>query len=768
MKGKEGFFNNSFQLVMILIGVFLISFSGLMLEITLTRIFSTTIWYHYAFVAISVALFGWGLGGLFLHFRGQRFRQEALRISAIVALIFSLSISAYVWGILQFPLSPDYLPVYLIVSTVPFFFGGVCMALLFDHFTYLANKIYFGDLAGASFGCISVEPTLTLLGAESTVLMLGVTASVAGLFFSIASRKRGLIAISIIGLMVTSSIFVNNVQNQSISISNAPSKLMFRLLEANPELKLVLTKWNSFSRIDVVEGPFENDVAHIFIDADATTEVLEWNGTVEDAQYLKQTIDFLPYYVVEEPKALIIGSGGGRDVIISLVGESSKVVAVELNPIIIEATKNYGENAGNVYDRDGVEVVVDEGRSFISRSNEKYDVIVLTLVDSWASIMAGGYALAENYLYTIEAFQQYFAHLTEDGVLVMIRWDWEIPRLVSTAAVALQARGETITEAGKHIAIILEKLETEIFRTLFIFKNTPFNVSQAEKIRDQALELGSNCQLYYLPYFYNTTQPYASLFDGAISLDQFHAVFSARTEPVTDDDPYYFCVERPIPETLRNLFTVTLLLAFVFFAVPWIAKRQQKTKHASGLFSFVIFFSALGLGYMLLEVALIQKFILFLGYPTRALSVILFSLLLSSGIGSFVSGWASERKLVKNVLLACPVIIIIVTCYVFSLPSLFAIWLSQDSAVRMLVTVLLLFPLGFLMGIPFPTGLRILSSSNQSVPWMWGINGAMSVLGSVLVTVIGITYGFSYAMILGAFAYFIALLCAWYWRGRID
>ncbi len=758
---------NPLGLVAILAGVFLISFTGLMLEVTITRIFSTTIWYHYAFVAISVALFGWGFGGLFLHFLGPQRRQKTLPILAISTLTLSFSIPVYLWAILQFPLSPSHIAFYLTASTVPFFLGGVCIALLFESFSHLASRVYFADLTGASFGCLCVEPTLSILGAESTTLMLGVTASIAGLLFSLASRKRKLIALSIVGLTITASIFLNNTQHSSLSVSNAPGKTLFRTLEANPELRLVLTKWNSFSRVDVVEGSLGQDLAIIFIDADATTEVLRWDGTLQSAQYLKQTMDFLPYNLVSEPKTLIIGSGGGRDVIIALVGGSSKIVAVELNPIIVEIVKSYGENAGNVYDQDKVDVVVDEGRSFISRSSEKYDVIILTLVDSWAAIAAGGYALAENYLYTVEAFQQYFDHLTDDGVLMMIRWDIEVPRLISTAVATLQTRGKSITEAGKHIAIVLNQLEPGKTRALLMLKKTPFNETEAEEIRDHTVALGSSHQIYYLPYFYDRTEPYAGLFSGAISLQQFYANFSYRVEPVTDDNPYYFCTEKPLPQTLNNLIMSTSLLALAFIAVPWFFKRRKASKSGSVL-SFVVFFSALGLAYMLLEVALIQKFILFLGYPTRALSIILFSLLLSSGIGSFVSGWASDkREIVKNILFVCPLIITIIAVYALSLSSLFAAWLPQDAMVRILLSIILLFPLGFLMGIPFPTGIRILSSaSDQSVPWMWGINGAMSVLGSVLVTAIGIVWGFNYAMACGATAYFSALLCAWHWRSR--
>ncbi len=759
-------FESRLRFVIILVGIFFVSFSGLMLEVTITRIFSTTIWYHYAFVAISVALFGWGLGGVFLHFVGKRLRLKGADSSPALVLIFSLSIPLYVYGILQFPMSPSYINFYYVASTVPFFLGGLFMALLFNDFAHLANKLYLADLVGASFACLSVEPLLSFLGAESTALMLGVTASIAGVLVSLASRKRKLILICLIGLAINSSIFLTNASHPFIAAHATTSKSLGYWLASNPGLDLVLTRWNSFSRIDVVEGTLaEPEIAAIFIDADAGTPVIKWNGIIEDAHYLRSTMDFLPYYLVNKSKTLIIGSGGGKDVLISLVGGSSEIVAVELNPIIVQVVRDYGDEAGNVYNREKVEVIVDEGRSFISRSKEKYDIIVLKLVDSWAAIAAGGYALSENYLYTLEAFEKYFDHLTDNGILVMVRWYDEVPRLVSTAVRTLQLRGKSVQEAGRHIAIVYgQEHEPGKFLSLFMLKKSPFSTEQAEEIKNRTLALSPGHYLCYIPHFH-AFDPYSQLFDGTISLDQFYAYYPERIEPVADDNPFYFCTERPIPETLSNLIMLTSLLAIIVIAVPFVFKRQRTSEHSKNALSFVTYFSVLGLAYMLIEIALIQRFILFLGYPTRALSVILFSMLLSSGIGSFVSGWVNKKRPLKNILFACAFIIVIVAIYVTYLPSLFAILFPEGISVRTVFSVILLFPLGFFMGIPFPTGIGILTdSSDQSIPWMWGVNGAMSVLGSVLATALGIMWGFTYAMVLGALAYLIALLCAWYWR----
>lgn len=400
--------------------------------------------------------------------------------------------------------------------------------------------------------------------------------------------------------------------------------------------------------------------------------------------------------------------------LIALVGNSSEIVAVELNPIIIEATKNYGERAGDIYNNSKVEVIIDEGRSFVSRSNEKYDIIILTLVDSWAAFSAGGYALAENYLYTVEAFEQYLDHLSDNGFLVMIRWSVEIPRLVSTAIAALQKKGESIMDAGKHIAIILENVGEPNDRVLFLLKKNPLYRSQSSKIENKILTVGSNPKMFYVPHIYETEYPYNALFNGSINLGEFNAYFHYRTEPIYDNNPFYFCAEKPIPWSLTTLIQLTLILSFIFIVLPLILKRHSVSKNLKNTLSTIFFFSSLGLGYMIIEISLLQKFILFLGYPTRALSVILFSLLLSSGIGSLVSGWKMEKmNIIRRIQLACLSIILIVILYVLLLPYLFVIWLPYDSLTRIIISAGLLTPLGFFMGIPFPSGLRVLAQSSS-------------------------------------------------------
>jgi predicted membrane-bound spermidine synthase len=750
--------------LLVLAGIFLISFSSLMLQVTITRIFSVTLYYHYAFVTVSVALFGWGLGGLFLHFQGKKkVTDTSLVIATYGSLIFAISIQIYLWIIVTLALPISFFVVYYILSMIPFFLGGISSAAIFRNFAGKANKLYFADLIGASLGSLLVEPVINPLGPGSTILILGVTASLASLFLSLATQRKRLISLSLIGLTITATVFTASALLGNANSLNSPTKSMFAHIRMH-NLTIDSTKWNSFSRVDVVTGwpdaPY--NLAMIYIDADAGTEITKWDGSIQNGQFLKDTIDFLPYNLVDAEKTLIIGSGGGRDVAIALVGGSSEIVAVELNPIIVEIVKSYGEKAGNVYNNEKVDIIVDEGRSFISRSQEKYDVIVLTMVDSFAAIAAGGYALSENYLYTVEAFDQYIDHLTDDGILLVIRWYKEIPRLVSSIAKTLILKGMTVEDAGKHLAIVLNEIWTgfrvKVTKAVFMVKKSPFNLTEVQVIENKT-QTNADCTMFYIPFLFSES-PYADLFNGTISLEEFYENFPMKVSPVSDNDPYYFAVEKPLPATLRDVIILFSLFIGGFISIPWLFKKSNKAKAP---FSFIIFFSTLGIGFMLLEIVILQRFILFLGYPTRALSVILFSLLLSSGVGSFVSSYISRKEIVQIIIIACLSIILLVASYALLLPSVFSLLLPQEANIRILVTFFLLFPLGFFMGMPFPTGLRILSTiSNEKIPWMWAINGGFSVFGAVVATTIGIMWGLNYAMLLGAVAYFISFICAWH------
>ncbi len=754
--GKQNANKNNY---LILAGTMLISFSSLMLEILITRIFSTVIWYHYAFIAISVAMLGLGFGGILAHFLGKR--RSLLSISTIATLVFSISIPIVLYIVLWFPISMYALYVFYSISVIPFFFCGVCISSVFQSQGRTAYALYFADMFGASIGCFMVEPVLGLVSAETAVLTTAVFVAGGGILFAFASRKRKLLAASLVVLTLSSFMLVAGYQNAWVRSEPNLSKSLYRELQ-NPSLRDVYTNWNSFSRVDVVQGyPSTSPVAaSIFIDVDAGTAIYRFNGTLNNATFLKDTIYYTPYNILGKPsKALVIGSGGGGDVLTALEGGAQHVTAVEINPIVVKVVRDLGDLDGNIYDRNDVDVVIGDGRNFVSRTNEKFDSIVLTMVDSWAALASGGYTLAENYLYTKEAFQEYYDHLTNEGVLSITRFTKEVPKLVATGVDLLESNGVPPQDVGKYIAVTSWEYEPGRTVALFMLKKTPFSQPQAETINNATLTMGQNHGVIHIPYV-NTEEYYARLLTGTETLEEYCNNSTWLIRPATDDNPFFFDAEKGIPSSLSPLLLFSLSAATAVSVIPLMKSTKGEKTKPSNTRKFVLYFAALGIGYMLVEVTLVQKFVLFLGFPTRALDVILFTLLLSTGIGSLASKFLNTGNRPKSVILACLSIVSISIVYYFALNTLLAYLLPLDGTVRSVVAAVLIFPLGFFMGIPFPTAISLLASdeSHVSIPSMWAVNGAMSVLGSVMATAVGITVGLSSALLAALLCYFIALL----------
>lgn len=746
---------------LLLLGIFLISASGLMLEVTLTRIFSATIWYHYAFIAISVALFGWGLGGFSLHILKEKGILKSTHGSlAVASLLFSLSIPIFLWIIIQLPATPNYLSLYFITSVVPFFLVGITLAQAFDIFREITGKLYFADLIGASFGALGITLILGILGGESTALFVAMLPALATLLFSTHRPdfwKAKTFSLGLTSILAVALLIICNSEFHILTIKNAPAKGLYQHMHSDPKLHIVFTKWNSYSRIDGLEGVDPPHIARIYIDSDAWTNVVKWDGKVESMEEATKWFRYIPFRLEKEPKALIIGPGGGADVLLSLVAGSKRVTAVELNPLIVDFVRHYGEKAGNIYNNPNVNLIIDEGRNFISRSNEKYDIISLSFVDSWASVSSGGLALSENYLYTTQAFHEYFDHLTNNGIFVVIRWQVDIPRLVSNSISMMQEYGIPPEEAGNHIAILLadSPKKNEPTQMIFMVKKTPFTKGEGLEIKN----LSSKYNPIHIPYVVSSS-PYKELFSGRISPDEFYSQFDEKVDPVRDDSPFYFANEKPygIPTYLMRFLLIPISATFLFFAFSYSSEAKKKTETTL----FILYFIALGLGFIFIEISILQKFILLLGHPIFTLSVILFSLLISGGIGSFLSGRFREEVLPKRIFTVCSLIFFISTIYALALPHLIPIFLPFSIQTRIVITFFLLFPLGLFMGMPFPLGIRIVGNSLKSggVPFYWGLNGIMSVFGSIAAIMIGLGIGFTLTTLAGSASYLLAAACA--------
>src|SRR5919108_1688835 len=746
-------------------GIFLTALSGLVLEVAITRIFSAAIWYHFAFVAVSVALVGLGASGLVVQYGIKKLRgkwPEDLTIFSAWGITIFIPITLFVMHALASQVI--YLPLFMILFSVPFFFIGIIISAAFSAFGSVAGRLYAADLVGASAGALLVVLFLVLAGGEGVTLIVGLIAAIGATIFSSIAKKTRKLVVSFIFVAFAISLILLNYATQIFAIPTDPTaqKDLPIYLREHPGSKIVKTQWNSFSRIDVVEGggnASEGLVAKVFIDGGAGTNIISWDGKTESRQELSTWMQYLPFKMMQDPKVLVIGSGGGRDVVAALVSNSKDVTSVEINPIIYETVKSYGDRAGNVYSHEYVRSHVDEGRSFITRSAEKYDIIYVPFVDTWASVSSGGLSVSENFLYTLEGFQQYYDHLTDRGKIVTVRWLIDAPRFVTTYAKLLEQNGIPKDQLSRHLIMVTSDSYTQDPSvTMVIFSKVPFTDDEIKFFSE------SFSQYDYKPILLPgqiMREPYPALLNGKIQPEQFYDLFKTKVYPVTDDNPYFLSFEKPLPYAVEALLYASIGFVAIFLLIPFAWMRRAVVmlteKNELRIATIIPYFAALGMGFILIELALLQKLILLLGNPTMTFAILLFTLLISSGSGSLLSSRIARNNM-KNLVFVIGGIAAIGILYAVFLPFIVYSTIAEPFEVKAAISAAVLAPIGFLMGMPFPTGIRLLKADRpEYIPWMWAINGAFSVLGAVLAIALGIMYGSSYALILGISIYLIAL-----------
>ena len=721
----------------IYIGLFLVTLSGLMFEIGLTRIFSATIWYHFAFVAISVALLGWGLGGFALHLMRARI-APSLGKAGVLTLLYAGSIPLCLWLIVRVPFHPERLVFYFVVSLLPFLLAGMALSMVFALGREAAGQLYFADLLGASVGALAVTALLSWLGGENAVLAVAIAPLAAAPCFS----RRLLPAAVLGGALVLAAVGLNE-KTGAFKIKSAPTKGMYQHMAARPGTKVALTGWNSYSRIDAVTGFEAPYLARLYIDSDAWTNILSWDGRLESVAPMRDWYRALPFKIAPpEPETLIIGPGGGSDVLVALAAGSRRVTAAEMNPLMLRFVRYFGEKAGHLYDQPKVNAILTEGRTFIRRTRQSFDVILLGFVDSWAAVASGGLSLSENHLYTVEAFQAYYDHLTPNGMLVILRWDVDVPRLVTNAVALLGAE-----EAAKRVAVVFEKRGSAADppQMIFILRKRPFTDAETAQMAEE----WTTARPLVVPGRH-VEEPYASLLSGKKTLAQFVADAPARVDPVFDDRPFFFARQKPwgLPGSMRTAF-LQILLPLVLLCGAFLARGRPEGPAGRRYWGSIAYFASLGLGFIAVELALLQNLTLLLGHPIFTLSILLFTLLAAGGVGSYCSGRFRMGRV-------CLAVAALGALYALALPRLVPPLLALELPARIAIAVLLVAPLGFAMGMPFPSGLRQTGGDLPTPPFYWGLNGILSVVGSLGTMVLAVTCGFQVAMLAGCACYVAA------------
>jgi spermidine synthase len=765
----------------LLAGLALTSFSALLLELGLTRLFSVVLFYHFAFLAISIALLGLGAGGVFAYlWKSPLAGIETRKLGSRLCFANAVLILIVLEMVLHVPVSLNVsvknslrLSVIYVAAAVPFFLSGLLVSVVFARETARIPRLYGADLCGGAMSCLAIVPLLNWIGGPNAILVAAIAlAAASGIWAESRSARRnaGFLAAAFVALIAA------NHSGRLIDVVYA--KGMFR----DPAW-VEFARWNAISRVEVDK---QGQAKTVVIDADAQTYIMNadlshWQGT-EWEHNLMNAPPALANILRPHGEFAIIGPGGGVDVVRALANGSPSVTGIEINPIIATTVmrERYADYSLHLYQRPDVHIHVSDGRSFLRATSQRFDVVQMTLVDTWASTAAGAFALSENNLYTVEAFREYFDHLKPDGMIAITRWEFQHPhealRVVAVAMEALHQMG-VANPARNFILASQGALNRNGIPVVVLAKKTPFTAEEERAVLHH-IEDYDELDALYLP-----SQPKKNSFSDLIASNDaygFARDYAYNVAPVSDNAPFFFFTLKPgqilgekglqhaidwkvnlgvLVLLLVLIISVCAVLAFLILPLAWKGRASRQSPLP------LLYFIAVGLGYILVEIAFIQRFVLFLGHPTYALTVVIFLLLLSSGAGSL----SSRLWLPRAEQAWIPLILVAVTLasYVFFLPSRLTMLVGLPFGFRLVISAVLLVPLGFLMGMPFPTGLRALAAapapefpaaSDNGIEWAWAMNAAASVLGSVLAMVIAIQFGLTVTLACGAAAYVIAMV----------
>ena len=775
------------------LGVFFVTASTLMLQVIQTRVLSVMLWYYVAFLVISLAMFGITAGTVWVYLRRQRFSERTLSndltyFTSVLAIVTALSAAV------ETTLAPIGEGTATLTAVVvwlefgaclaaPFCLSGVVISLALTRSPFPIGRVYGIDLAGASVGCLGVLVVLNLTDGPSAILWVSAIAALGAICFA-GSGIGGAPAVALpfsTRLLRARPIFVMLVLAATVNGMTARG-VQPLFVKGKPEFGAkspAFTAWNAISRISVVGsgvlpaimwGPSPTfkpeewpvDQRGMEIDGDAGTVSYRWDGNAQTAGFLKYDVTNVAHFLPGHKRAAVIGVGGGRDMLSARVFGVPDITGVELNPILVRllTAPGYAEFAG-LSRAPGMHFHVDEGRSWFARSADKFDIIQMSLVDTWAATGAGAFSLSENGLYTVDGWRIFLDHLTPNGVFTVSRWYAqdnvdETGRMVSLAGATLFALGET--DIRRHLFLVASgNIATLVVsRSALSADNVALLNHVAEDKQYQVLlEPGREAASPVLERIVAST--------SGEDLERYTASLPLDLTPSTDERPFFFnqlplfdpwrAIEVGLRKrgigvtsgstsattTLILLFLISLLVVIRTIVAPLHpAIADVGRRLATG---GTAYFLLIGAGFMFGEIALLQRLSVFLGHPIYSLSIVLFSLILTTGIGSFVSDRMPLATRSRFAFWA-----IVLSGYLVVLPS----WLpgvlhtfeADTLIVRASLCIAIIAPAGILMGFGFPTGMRFISAVDRTpTPWFWGINGAAGVLASSMAVAISIAFG---------------------------
>jgi hypothetical protein len=787
-------------------GIGLTSLATLMLQVSLTRLFSVALWHHFAFMVVSIAFLGYGASGTLL-MMVPRIKTPPLRPTlACLALGFSMATLAAYWCSNVIPFDPAriiwdryqwiYLLGYYGVLATPFFFAGLILALAYTRHSEAVNRLYACDLAGAGLGCLALFLVYSFAGEVGAVLLVCLLSASASFAFSANGWKINLARIPwllILGLLLLA-------RPGFLDLNISPYKAL-RVALRHPGARTLETRWHPAARIDVIESgaarfapglslEFQGslpDQLGLCLDAGHLNAITRFAGDVDQLSFTASLPASLPYVIGKPNRVLIMEPLGGLDILTARYHGANDIVTTHANPLVLRIMEDsLKEFSGKLYENEAM-AVEQQARSFLLRAPEPFDVIQLPLTDSLGAVSSGLYGLSEDYSLTLEALKAYISALTPGGVLTVTKYLLPPPRheirLAALACEALEAMG--VKYPAQHIGAI----RSWGTFTLLI-KRSPFEPQEIDRMKsfcdrlrfdlvcypEMQREEANKYNRFPSPLYYDMIQRVLD----PLTREAFYSTYLFDVRPVTDDRPFFyhnFRMDKVIPlyravgnkwqlfleggYLIHLIFIQAAVISLVLITLP-----LRKSGRPSSSW-FLAYFGLIGMAFMLTEICLIQRFILFLTRPVYAFSVVLFSVLVASAIGSYYSRkvtieGSNGELLLKRLLGRIPVLLItpvLLLAYAFFLHKLLTPTTAWPLWIRCGVAFFVILPLGFVMGTFFPSGVRALSRRLESaIPWAWAVNASGSAVGSVLAVLIALSYGFTTVLCLAAVAYGIAVL----------
>ena len=791
-------------------GIFCLSLATLLLELTLTRVLAVANWYHFGFLVISMALLGFGTSGVVLTlWTWLRERVSTDQALAALSIAFGVVALASYWLMQKIPFDPFellldprqllFMPLYYVVVAAPFFGSGLAIGLLLFRGRDRTNRLYAADLLGAGVGCAAIAVIMPVFGGSGSVVVAAALGFLAASIFGF-TEARGLAVTGAVLAIIAAPFALAADRLIPISVTLAKHHPL------QPKNSAPLyTAWNTFSRVDAYDVPAAPEKGwpdagfSIIIDSAAGTGIGDLSSGARN--YLERP-DYRPtgiaYVGKTHPKVLILGSGSGREVLEALDFGARSITAVEINPIINDiVTRQMRAHWGGLFEQPEVKLVTEEGRNFVRRSKEKYDVIISIQTMTAAAVTSGALALSESYMFTREAFADYLDHLTPDGIILVTRGLDQVVKLFATAREVFEERN--LGNPTTHLFAFegpLAPYGHQLFNQGLLFKKSPWT---ADELQGVATRLGvghperwygQSPQIYYSPFgvpepvighgvFWS---PILKEVLAAPNLRGFYAAYRQEFRPATDDRPFFNQTVRwgalrpvdfyrifhagvsgtpggnPIAEVILIVMLIqsgVIASALIMFPLHRLARHGLQN---SRLWTFLVYFAGLGLGFILIEIVLIQRFLLFLGEPVYSFAVVLAGLLGFTGIGSWVVGCFHESFRLSLVWII-PAILLVLLLTAIGSPWILTSALGLPLPLRIAIVLAMLAPLGLVLGMPFPTGLRIVAIEAPTfIPWAWGVNGFFTVVGAIGASILGMAFGFTVVLATSGTCYLTALL----------